>query len=155
MSEVEPQFPGVAAMPQNISFAFTPEDVTNGVHRLRPFVDIPPAAPSRAPAHATAEDPAILAVALVEQATAQAKRHILKEVRAELPGVLDRLAARRYAWMIAGGVAGLLGAGFVAGWLWSAQGMACDTVSYPGWKHCSQWIGGAGGVVQGHSSAAR
>jgi len=123
-------------IPDSLQFLFTKGQPAGAI--------MPPPAP---PEHATREDPARLSVAMVEAAVDKAARVMIRRTVAELPGVLDRLALQRYGLIMAGGMAALLGAGFLLGWLWSASGYACDMVSYPGWKVCSQWIGFGNGMV--------
>ena len=137
---VQGQPPGAITPPPPVTSA--PPEVQASINRLRASLPV-------APAHATADDPIKIAVALLKDARVDAKRQTLDEIRLELPEVLEKLAARRYAiWILLAALA-LLGFGFGLGLLYSSAGMVCDSVSSPGWRHCYQLIGVPHGVVAG------
>jgi hypothetical protein len=137
---------GATAALQNVSFAYP---------GAPPVSITPPTAPSPAPAHAVQGDPWAVAAELLDQAVQRAARKLTAEARAMQSDQADRIALRRYGFLILGAAGALLVTGFALGLLYSAQGYACDTVSNPGWRVCSQWTGSAHGVVQGPGKAAR
>jgi hypothetical protein len=141
---------------ENISFAFTPGPPPNSITpTLAQAGRAQTPSPAPAPAHAVQGDPWAVAAELLDQAVQRATRKLTAEARAMQSDQADRIALRRYGFLILGAAGALLVTGFALGLLYSAQGYACDTVSNPGWRVCSQWTGSAHGVVQGPGKAAR
>lgn len=129
---IQPPSPVIA--PQQWTAALPPPPVQSPPPQQQPVLRPPPA-------HAKQEDPHVLAVEMVRAAVKDAKRSLLAEAAHDLPGALDRLAAKRYVLMTMLAALLFIGVGLGLGWYIFRYSMACETTSHPGWRTCHQWIG--------------